>query len=108
MEVMVAMVILGFAVMGLNLMMVNIVSHNAASKEISNATSAGNQLLDNFRQQNYDQLLSGSDVVGERYLRSWTVTSQGKMKTINLKVSWPLSTRRRSIELTTIISDPEA
>ncbi|MFP4164227.1 MAG: prepilin-type N-terminal cleavage/methylation domain-containing protein [Chitinispirillaceae bacterium] len=105
-EIIVAMVILGLVVTGLNLVIVNMIDSNVAAKEISAATAAGNQMLDQIRQQDYADVVSGSDVVEDKYLRSWTVTDDGRMKNVTLRVLWPLSSGKRSVELSTTISKP--
>ncbi|MFP4013140.1 MAG: prepilin-type N-terminal cleavage/methylation domain-containing protein [Chitinispirillaceae bacterium] len=105
-EIIVAMVILGLVVTGLNLVIVNMIDSNVAAKELSAATAAGNQLLDQIRQKDYGDIVSGSDVLEDRFLRTWTVTNNGNMKNITLRVVWPLSTGKRSIELSTTVSKP--
>lgn len=105
-EIIVAMVILGLVVTGLNLVIVNMIDSNVAAKELSAATAIGNQQLDQIRQEDYGNIKSGSDVVEDKYLRSWTVTNDGNMKNITLRVIWPLSTGKRSIELSTTVSKP--
>ncbi len=105
-EVLVAMVILGLVVTGLNLVIMNMINTNVAAKEVSAATAAGNQLLDQLRQKEYSQIVSGSDVVENRFLRTWTVTNSNSMKSVTLRVLWPLTSGNKSVEMSTIVSRP--
>lgn len=103
-EVIVAMIVLALLVTGLNACVVSLVNSNQASKELSAATSAGNQLLEELRRINYSNIVTNSDVARDKYIRSWTVTESSTQKKIVLNVHWPLQSPRHSIELSTIIA----
>jgi len=105
-EVVIAMVIMALLLTGLNSFLVALINSNVYSKEISAATATGNALLERFRTTEYTTIMTGSDVVKNRYLRSWTVTDDGKEKKVNMAVSWPQTTPKHVIELSTIISKP--
>lgn len=103
-EVIVAMIVLALLVTGLNACLVSLVNSNQASKELSAATSAGNQLLEELRRINYSNIVTNSDVARGKYIRSWTVTESNTQKKIVLNVHWPLQSPKHSIELSTIIA----
>jgi prepilin-type N-terminal cleavage/methylation domain-containing protein len=105
-EVIVAMVILALLVTGLNACVVNLINSNVSSKELAAATSAGNQLLEEFRRINYSSIVSDFDLVRNKYVRSWTVTADSAQKKIVLVVSWPPVSGRKSIQLSTIVARP--
>ncbi|HON11307.1 MAG TPA: prepilin-type N-terminal cleavage/methylation domain-containing protein [Chitinispirillaceae bacterium] len=103
-EVVVAMIILALLVTGLNACVVSLINSNQASKELSAATSAGYQLLEELRRTDYDEIVTNSDVSRNKYIRSWTVTTSSNQKKIVLNVQWPVENPRHSIELSTIIA----
>lgn len=105
-EVTVAMIILALLVTGLNACVVNLINSNVSAKELSAATSAGYQLLEEFRRKNYSDIVSNSDQVKSKFIRSWTVSSDSTQKKIDLTVIWPISTGKHSIQLSTIIAKP--
>lgn len=105
-EVTVAMIILALLVTGLNACVVNLINSNVSAKELSAATSCGYQLLEEFRRTDYSSITSNSDMVRSKFIRSWTVSSDSIQKKIDLTVTWPLSTGKHSIKLSTIIAKP--
>jgi Tfp pilus assembly protein PilV len=105
-EIIVSMFILTLLCMGLNASVVNLMQNNIASRQMVVATAEGDALLETLRLANYDSVATGSDVVRDRFKRSWTVNEDGTEKKIDLTVSWPLPTTRHSITLSTIISKP--
>jgi Tfp pilus assembly protein PilV len=105
-EVIVAMVILALLVTGLNACVVTLINSNVISKEMSEATSAGYQILDKFRGSDYTSIITSSDQIKGKYVRCWTVTEDSIQKKIDLKVSWPITDKKHSIMLSTIIARP--
>ena len=105
-EVVIAMLVLALLVTGLNACVVNIINSNISSKEISSASTAGYELLDKLRRTSYSSVVTSSDVVRSRYLRSWSVTDNGIQKKISVVVSWPVVNPKHSVELSTIIARP--
>ncbi|NLE02333.1 MAG: hypothetical protein GX640_20915 [Fibrobacter sp.] len=105
-EVVVAMIILALLVTGLNACVVSLINSNINSKELAAATSAGNQLLEEFRRKDYATIVSSHDQVRQKFLRSWDVTGDSIQKKIDLVVSWPLTTGKKSIQLSTIVARP--
>jgi Tfp pilus assembly protein PilV len=105
-EVIIAMVVLALLVTGLNACVVNIINSNLNSKEISSASTAGYELLDKLRRTDYSSIVTSSDIVRSRYLRSWTVSDNGVQKKISVVISWPLVNPKHSVELSTIIARP--
>jgi Tfp pilus assembly protein PilV len=105
-EVIVAMVTLALLVTGLNACVLTLINSNVTSKEMSEATSAGYQVLDKLRGSSYESIMTSSDQIKEKYVRCWTVTEDSIQKKIDLKVSWPISDKKHSIMLSTIIARP--
>lgn len=105
-EVIVAMIILALLVTGLNACVMNLINSNLASKELSAATASGYQLLEEFRRADYSMIVTSSDMVRNKYLRTWTVTSDSIQKKIDLTISWPPQTGKHAIELSTIVARP--
>ncbi|HEX2959807.1 MAG TPA: prepilin-type N-terminal cleavage/methylation domain-containing protein [Chitinispirillaceae bacterium] len=105
-EVTVAMIILALLVTGLNACVINLINSNVSAKELSAATSSGYQLLEELRRIDYSSITSSSDMVRSKFIRTWTVTSDSVQKKIDLTITWPLSTGKHSIDLSTIIAKP--
>jgi Tfp pilus assembly protein PilV len=105
-EVVIAMVVMALLVTGLNACVVNIINSNVSSKEISSASTAGYELMDQLRRANYSSVVTSSDIVRSRYLRSWTVSDNGTQKKISVVISWPVVNPKHSVELSTIIARP--
>lgn len=105
-EVVVAMVILALLITGLNTCILAMINSNVSSKELSFATSNAYSLFEQLRRIDYNSVNSNSDIVSNKYLRSWTVTTDIAQKKINLNIYWPTTTQKHRIELSTIIAHP--
>ena len=105
-EVIMAMIIMAILITGLNTCLVALINTNVYSKEISNATANGNALLEKMRLASYGTIVTGSDIVKSKYVRSWTVTDDGVKKKVSLTVLWPIATNKHTVELSTLIAKP--
>ncbi|MBN1575677.1 MAG: prepilin-type N-terminal cleavage/methylation domain-containing protein [Chitinispirillaceae bacterium] len=105
-EVVIAMMILALVVVGLNVGVVSLIKSNISSKELTSATTVGNQLFEKLRRADYSALVADMDTVRERYVRDWKVTATASHTKIDLTVSWPLTVLNHAIALSTIIAEP--
>ncbi len=108
-EVIVAMLILALLIVGLNAGVVSLINSNINSKELNAATSVGYQLFEEFRRDDYTNMLatgSSVDTVRSRYVRDWRMTSDLTKTKIELFVRWPLTQTKHQITLSTIIARP--
>lgn len=105
-EVIVAMIILALLITGLNGAVMSLIKSNLASKELSTATSSAYTLFEQLRRTSYSSIVTSSDVVQSKYVRSWRVTTDSTQKKIDVVIAWPTTTQRHSIELSTIIARP--
>jgi Tfp pilus assembly protein PilV len=105
-EVTVAMIILALLVTGLNACVVSLINSNLSSKELSAATASGYQLLEQIRRSDYDDVGSSCDTVRGKYLRAWVVTRDSIQMRVDLVVSWPLTTGKHVVELSTRVARP--
>lgn len=105
-EAIVAMIILALLVTGLNACVMSLIKTNLTSKELSTATSNAYSLFEQIRRTDYSLILSNSDIVSSKYLRSWRVTTESSQKKIDVTIAWPVATQKHKIELSTIIAQP--
>jgi prepilin-type N-terminal cleavage/methylation domain-containing protein len=108
-EVIIAMVILTIVIVGLNTGVVSLIKANLNSKDLTSATSVGNQLFEEFRRSDYYSLATSTDTVRNRYIRNWTIDrlTDTTHAAIDCYVRWPvLATKKHSIALSTIIARP--
>lgn len=108
-EVIIAMLILALLVVGLNTGVISLIRSNIHSKELTSATAAGNQRLEDFRRSDFNTVLAtgtSADTVRERYIRSWMITTDASQAKIDLTVQWPKETKKHYILLSTIIARP--
>lgn len=103
-EVVIAMVLLAVLVTGLNACVLTLINSNMTSKEISMATASGNQLLETLRKVDYSSIVSNSDVMEGKFLRSWNVTDCGNRREIALSIQWPAASPRHIVQMSTIIA----
>jgi prepilin-type N-terminal cleavage/methylation domain-containing protein len=108
-EVIMAMVILTIVIVGLNLGVVSLINSNLNSKDLTSATSVGNQLFEEFRRSDYYSLATSADTVRNRFIRNWTIDrlTDTTHAAIDCYVRWPLlSPQKHTITLSTIIARP--
>jgi prepilin-type N-terminal cleavage/methylation domain-containing protein len=108
-EVIVAMLILSLVIIGLNAGVVSLINSNIASKELNAATAVGYQLFEQFRRDDYDNVVAigtSVDIVRDRYIRDWRMTTDATKTKIDLYVRWPVASQKHQISLSTIIARP--
>ena len=103
-EIIVAMFILTMVAMGLNAAMVSLIHGNATAKHVSEATALGNQKLEQLRIKPYAMIQGGGEDVGKEYYRQCVVNTDGNKKSVVVTVSWPRTTQRHGITLSTLIA----
>lgn len=120
-EVIIAIMLLGVALLGLASVTVSVIRGNDLSKMVTTATTQARDKLEELKntgatQNGYDNLLAGgSDTVEAVYARQWTVgpvgasapqNDQTKMKKITVTVTWTWNIWPHTVTLNTIISRP--
>lgn len=105
-EVIVAMLILALLVTGLNACVLTLINSNLSSKDLSTATSNAYSLIEELKRKNYSSIVSNSDIIKNRFVRTWTVTTEMSQKKINVTVSWPQTSMKHKIQMSTIIAQP--
>jgi len=105
-EAIFAMLILSIIIVGLNAGVLSMIKMNVSSKELSAATSNAYSLLEDLRNKDYSAIVSDTDVVASKYMRSWVVSTGSSQKTIDVYVIWPVTTLKHQIQLSTIIAKP--
>lgn len=83
----------------------------AKGNDLMKSVNLGKLKMDSLKVSTYDELVSGSDTVSERYIRSWHVTPlrdgaglfNGRKK-IELNVLWPMS-GEQGVSLVSLRSD---
>ncbi|MBD3321174.1 MAG: prepilin-type N-terminal cleavage/methylation domain-containing protein [Chitinivibrionales bacterium] len=105
-EIIIAMFILTLVAFGLHGYLFSFIQSNKNSKDISMATSLGNQKLESLRSTPYDEIESDSDIAKNKYYRVWEIASDDNKKTIDLTVAWPQETGSHHVKLSTIIARP--
>lgn len=106
-EAMVGMVILLLFVMMTNAYMAAFLKTRISVKQISHATTVGNDRIEKIRNSSFDAIDKGADTVENTYICTWaldsTITDSNK-KGINLTVQWPKTTKKHSLHLSTIVA----
>lgn len=108
-EVIVAMFILSLVIVGLNAGVVSLIRSNINAKELAAASSAGYSLFEELRRGDYTTMINNgtsTDTVRSKYVRNWRLTSDTTKSKIDLTIRWPLTSLKRSVALSTIISKP--
>jgi Tfp pilus assembly protein PilV len=103
-EVMVAMVFFTMITMFANTMLVGVVKANVSMKHTTQATQFGNQVLDNIRAKNYNEIQDGSSIIAGKYNCTWQVNEASNMKRVFVTVTWPFGEKNRTINLSTIVA----
>ena len=127
-EVIIAIMLLGVALLGLASVTVSVIRGNDFSKMVTTATTQARDKMEELKsiaasQPNpctapnscYDNLAGGSDTVDAVYTRQWTVGAVGAaapqndqtiMKKITVTVTWTWNIWPHTVTLNTIISRP--
>jgi len=59
------------------------------SKDYGKANTYAQQKMEEIKAMDWTSVIDGTDTLeGNRYTRTWTVTTQGDMKTVSVTVSW--------------------
>jgi type IV pilus assembly protein PilV len=119
-EVIIAIMLLGVAMLGLASVTVSVIKGNDFSKMVTAATTHAKDKMEELKnagatQAGYDALAGGSDTVDTVYARQWTVGAVGasapqndqtKMKKITVTVTWTWNIWPHTVTFNTIISRP--
>ncbi len=76
-------------------------------RQLSRATTIGNEFFEKLRNTDFDAIADGKDTIENNYICTWVLDptiSDGNKKCINLTVQWPMTTKKHSIQLSTIIA----
>jgi prepilin-type N-terminal cleavage/methylation domain-containing protein len=106
-EAMIGMFILLTLVMMTNAYMAAYIKTKVSVRQLSRATTIGNDMIEKIRTSPYDSIGNGKDTVENNYVRTWVLDStitDGNKKSINLIVQWPMETKKHSIHFSTIIA----
>jgi type IV pilus assembly protein PilV len=109
-EIMIAICLLGIALVGLASVSVMVIHGNAFSKSVTTATILAEDKIEELKSTGYTNLASGGPETLEAiYTRSWTVTGNSPgtgMTTIAVTVTWPWQGQNHITSLNTIIANP--
>jgi prepilin-type N-terminal cleavage/methylation domain-containing protein len=91
-EMLIAMTILSVALLGLGQMMLLSIGGASFGNKVTEATTFAQDKMEELRTMDWNGLQDGNDAIdgaqGIQYQRAWAVVPTGKMKTVNLAVSW--------------------
>lgn len=114
-EVLIAFLVLALGITSLVSFQARISADSSYAKARSDATNIASTKLEELRNYAslaaYDAITSGGDSVSgttQTYTRTWTVTTAGSYKTIQVAVSWPdttgSATENTTVTLNTLIA----
>jgi type II secretion system protein I len=110
-EVLVAMVILSVSLLALAALMVTTMGNNSFGSHMTEATTLAQDKLEQLNASRWENIPEGASTdpaprigsTGISYLRNWTVTANGVLKTITVTVRWQ-DKSNHSITVTSILS----
>jgi Tfp pilus assembly protein PilV len=106
-EAVIGIFILLLFVMVTNAYMAAYIKTKTSVKQLSHATTIGNDVVEKIRTSAYDSVANGKDTIENNFVCTWvldaTITDSTK-KCINITVQWPMSTKKHAIHLSTIIA----
>ena len=108
-EIMIALVILSFALLALAALMVTTTKNNSYGSHMTEAATFAQDKLEELRAIRWHDISDGagsdqkSGSTGVNYLRNWGVTTNGDLKTITLTVNWQ-DRINHSIRLISVLS----
>jgi len=108
-EVLVALIILSFALLALAGVMVTTTKNNAFGNYVTEAATFAQDKLEELRAVKWKNLVDGNNTdeqggsTGINYARNWNVTTSGSIKTITINVDWNDRTAH-SIKLESVLS----
>jgi len=104
-EVMVAVVFVALSFAGSMMFMSRVVRANIFSARMTTAASLAQAVVDDLMEEQYLNVVSGSDTV-DIYTRVWRVTTGAGMKDVNVVVTWPsIDGQTRRVALNTMVDD---
>jgi prepilin-type N-terminal cleavage/methylation domain-containing protein len=108
-EVLVALVILSFALLALAGLMVTTTKNNASGNYVTEAATFAQDKLEELRAVKWENLIDGDNTdqqggsTGINYTRNWNVKTNGSLKTITISLNWNDRTAH-SIKLVSVLS----
>ena len=108
-EVLVALIILSFALLALAGLMVTTTKNNASGNHVTEAATFAQDKLEELRAVKWENLIDGNNTdqqggsTGINYTRNWNVKTNGSIKTITINVDWNDRTAH-SIKLVSVLS----
>ncbi len=108
-EVLVALIILSFALLALAGLMVTTTKNNAVGNYVTEAATFAQDKLEELRAVKWENLVEGNNTdqqggsTGINYTRNWSAKTSGSLKTITIDVDWNDRTAH-SIRLVSVLS----
>jgi len=88
-EVMIAVVLLAVGMLAFAGIQIIAVRNMTYSKDYGKANTYAQQKIEEIKAMDWTSVTNGTDTLeGNRYTRTWAVTTQGDMKTVGVTVSW--------------------
>lgn len=88
-EVMIALVLLAVGMLAFAGLEIIAIRNTTFSKDYGKANIYAQQKIEEIKAMNWLSVTNGTDTLeSDRYTRTWTVTTQGDMKTVSVTVSW--------------------
>jgi len=87
-EVMVAMVLFSVGLLAFAGLEVIVIRNMTFSKDYARANEYAQQKFEELKGTPWDEVAGGSDTLEGRFTRTWTQTTEGYIKHINVKVDW--------------------
>ncbi len=105
-EVILGMFILSIVLIGLSGAMFSFVSTNKKSRDLAEATSTGNKIIEKIRMKPYADIQASSSSAGEGFWQTTLVSEDSACtrKNIEVIVSWPPSSGTHSVSMETIVA----
>ena len=110
-EVLVALIILSFALLALAGLMITTTKNNAVGNYVTEAATFAQDKLEELRAIKWENLIEGNHTdpaslpgsTGINYTRNWNVKTSGSLKTITINVDWNDRTAH-SIRLVSVLA----
>ena len=88
-EVMIALVLIAVGMLAFAGLEIIAIRNMTYSKDYGKANTYAQQKIEQIKATAWSSVTDGTDTLeSNRYTRTWTVTTQGYMKTISVTVSW--------------------
>ena len=108
-EVLVALIILSFALLALAGLMVTTTKNNAVGNYVTETATFAQDKLEELRAVKSENLIDGNNTdqrggsTGINYTRNWNVKTNGSLKTVTINVDWNDRTAH-SINIVSVLS----